>query len=211
VALLTNGTLFYRADIRGQILDVDIAIASLDAASEKNFIRINRPSPGLKISQVIDGLVSFRKQFANQFWVEIFIVPGFNDSESELAKIRDALKIINPDRIQLNTLDRPGTESWVKPASKKVLIDIASYLYDADIIKYFPSDQPSDKVDKVCMADIRQSIISTIKRRPCTAEDVSHVLGLHINEANKHLSALVENGEIEKKMMPRGIFYVTRP
>ena len=134
VALLTNGTLLYRNKVRENIQDVDLVIASLDAATEAAFNIINRPHSELKLSKIIDGLVNFRKEFKNHFWVEFFIIPDINDKDSELSEIRLLLSQIKPDRIQLNTIDRPGTEQWVKAADKKLLAFISSYLYDADII-----------------------------------------------------------------------------
>jgi len=206
VALLTNGTLFYKSQVRKQILDVDLVNVSLDAVTPKKFVSINRPHRSLKLSLIIDGLISLRKKFKRQFWVEVFLVPGLNDSEKELKEIKNILRIIDPDKIQLNTLDRPGTESWVEPVDKKTLIDIAAYLNDAEIIKHVNSGHN----DQVHMTDFNNRILATLQRRPCTAEDVSRFLGIPANGAKSHLDALIENGEIEKKEMPRGIFYMVR-
>ena len=206
VALLTNGTLLYNLHIMEEILDLDLLKVSLDAVSEDIFTSINRPHRELKLADIINGLISLREKFAKLFWVEVFLVPGLNDSESELKKIRNILSILDPDRIQLNTLDRPGTESWVKPVDKKALTDIAAYLYDAEIIKQFDSDQ----YNRVYMADFYERLLATIKRRPCTTEDVSQFLGMHVNEVRKHLYTLLENGEIAKREMARGTFYANR-
>lgn len=203
VALLTNGTLFYNPHMSAEILDLDLVKVSLDAVSEKVFYSINRPHRGLILSDIIKGLISLRKKFVNQFWVEVFLVPGFNDSQSELKKIRNVLSIIHPDRIQLNTLDRPGTEHWVKPVDKKRLTEIAAYLYDADIIKEFDTD----RYIPVYMDGFHEQLLATIVRRPCTAEDISRSLGMDVNEVRRHLWTLTENGEISKKEMPRGVFF----
>lgn len=206
VALLTNGTLFYNSRVREEVLDLDLVKVSLDAVSERIFKSINRPHHVLKLPDIINGLISLRKKFDGQFWVEVFLVPGFNDSEGELKKIRNVLRIIHPDRIQLNTIDRPGAESWVKPVNKKVLTDIAAFLYDAEIITEFDSDQ----YNRVNIDDFCERLLATIKRRPCTAEDVSQFLGIHVNEVRRHLYALIEKGEIARREMSRGVFYMKR-
>ncbi len=206
VALLTNGTLFYEPQVRKQILEADLINVSLDAVTPQTFISINRPHRGLKLSLIINGLISLRKEFEKQLWVEVFLVPGLNDSESELKKIKNILSMINPDRIQLNTLDRPGTESWVKPLDQKTLTDIAAYLYDAEIIKRCRSGYN----DQVYMMDFNKRILAALKRRPCTAEDVSKFLGVQVSGVQSYLDALIANGEIKKKEMPRGVFYVAR-
>jgi wyosine [tRNA(Phe)-imidazoG37] synthetase (radical SAM superfamily) len=207
VALLTNGTLLYQSDVRAQLLGADLVVASLDAASDTVFSRINRPHPGLNASRMIEGLAVFREQFAESFWVEIFIVPGLNDDKRELKRIKEALTIIKPDRIQLNTLDRPGTESWVEPADEAKLNNIAEYLDNAEVIRYV---HPGKK--KWTQMDGRQrALLSTIKRRPCTAEDVAQVLGLQVCEVNPYLESLLIERKIVRKIMPRGVFYSAGP
>jgi len=206
IALLTNSTLFFQPDNRKRIAGVDMVIASLDAASEENFKKINRPHPELELSRIIEGLVSLRKEFAKQLWMEVFLVPGINDKKDELNKIKKALSPIYPDKIQLNTLDRPGAESWVKPASQKDLLDAASYLNRADVIKN-PDSMPNDGV---LNKDDCKYLLSIIKRRPCTAEDISKISDSNLEEIYRHLDALIEKGLIIKKNMPRGIFYMAK-
>ena len=62
LALLTNSTLFSQGNVIEQVIDMDVIIASLDVATEKNFIRINRPYPGLdfKLSETnkVSGVVA---------------------------------------------------------------------------------------------------------------------------------------------------------
>lgn len=206
IAILTNGALLFKPHVRRQILNADLVKVSLDAASEEVFIHINRPCPGLELSHIIDGLIDFRKEFAKKFWVELFIVPGVNDKRAELLKIKKILALLKPDKIQLNTLDRPGTESWVTAVNKGSMENIASFFYDAEIIKYFNTVQNNSVHD----GNLPERLLSTIRRRPCTAEDVARSLGIQVDEVCKHLDAFVENGKIKKKDMPRGIFYLTR-
>ncbi|MBW2165071.1 MAG: radical SAM protein, partial [Deltaproteobacteria bacterium] len=200
---LTNSTLFFQPDVRKRITGVDIVIASLDAASEENFKKINRPHPGLNLPRIIEGLVSLRKEFAKQLWMEVFLVPGINDNRDELNKIKKTLSLIYPDKIQLNTLDRPGAESWIKPVSKKNLLDAASYLNRADVIKNLDSRPTAGALNK----DDCNYLLSIIKRRPCTAEDISRISDSNLEEIYRQLDTLLEKGLIIKKNMPRGDFY----
>jgi wyosine [tRNA(Phe)-imidazoG37] synthetase (radical SAM superfamily) len=61
--------------VRKRVKDADIIIASVDAASENAFRKINRPHSDLDLSMVIDGISSIKKEYKNQFMIEIFIVP----------------------------------------------------------------------------------------------------------------------------------------
>jgi len=60
VAVLTNGTLLFMEDVQKDLLNADVVIPSLDAASPKVFRRVNRPHHSLKIETIIDGLKEFR-------------------------------------------------------------------------------------------------------------------------------------------------------
>jgi len=206
LALLTNSTLFSQGNVIEQVLGMDVIIASLDAATEKNFIRINRPHPGLDFKQIIDGLICLRKNFSGQLWMEFFLVPGINDNEIELGKIKNLLANVKPDKIQINTLDRPGTESWVKPVEKKRLIDINRFLSGFEVIKDFTPEKNSF----VLKGNDLSSFLSTLKRRPCTDKDASQILGIHVNDVRICLEPLIKSGKIKKKEMPRGVFYIAK-
>ncbi len=203
VALLTNGTLLHLPEVRKQVLEVDLIIASLDAASKKIFSKINRPHPDLNLSQIINGLITLKEEFNHLFWVEVFLVPGVNDQKDELSKLKQVLNLIQPDNVHLNTLDRPGAESWVVPAEKKSLVEIAKYLHHADMI----CDHPPEQKGHFCEEGLYERLLSTIRRRPCTGEDISQILGIRLNEVIERLDALKKDGAIKKIVMPRGVFY----
>jgi len=154
------------------------------------------------LHKIIDGLIELRKEFRGEIWLEVFIVPSLNDTNDELQKIKNAIEKIKPNKTQLNTLDRPGTENWVMPAKKEDLEKIASFL-NAEVIANF---KPRKKI-KSFSKDIEDSIISTIRRRPCTANDLSEILGIHLNEINKYLQVLIENKKINSKEGKRGTFF----
>ncbi len=56
-AILTNSSLFYDNSIIDKILRADLIKASLDAATEKIFKKINRPHPMLNLIEIIKGLI----------------------------------------------------------------------------------------------------------------------------------------------------------
>ncbi len=205
VALLTNGTLLTENKVRKDIQNASIVIPSLDAATDRVFRKINRPPANLKISSIIDGLTRFRTEYKGKLWLEVFIVPGINDSEEELTAIKKAIKKIKPDRIQLNTLDRPGPVSSVRPATPIELENILDFwqLDQAAII----ADPPDRKNLRSFRNDIESAVLGTIKRRPCTLKDLSDILGMKAAEVNKYLAVLEADKKIKLKKQKRGYFY----
>jgi transcription initiation factor IIE alpha subunit len=50
-------------------------------------------------------------------------------------------------------------------------------------------------------------ILNLIKRRPCTAEDISKALGLHLNEVVKCLEKLMQERGIHYRMYEHRCYY----
>lgn len=205
IALLTNGTLFSQKDVRDDVINADLIIPSLDAVSANGFKKINRPCPDLNIEEYVKGLSDLRNEFKGQIWLEVLIIPGYNDSKQELELLKKSIKKIKPDKIQLNTLDRPGTISDLTAVTKENLEKISEFFgFDnVEIIAAFKNQ----KEDAPFRKDVREAILETIKRRPCTLEDLSSILGKHINEINKYLSILENQGKIKVVIQKRGSFY----
>ena len=205
IAVLTNGTLLFRQDVRDDILNAELVLPSLDAATDEVFRKINRPHHGLRIGDIIEGLADFRRQYSGEMWLEVFIIPGLNDSERELAALKSAIERIRPDRIQLNTLDRPGTVAGIRAATAAELQSILDFwrLENAEII----AGAEERKQVQAYRRDVESTILGTIARRPCTLEDLTKILGLHRNEVNKYLDVLEAGEKIEAVRQERGLFY----
>ena len=122
LCLITNSTL-----LSDDLSACDLIMPSLDAVSDDVFQKINRPHNNLKPNEMIDSLITFRKKFKNQMWLEIFFIEGINDTEKELILLKTACEKIAPDKIQINSLDRPGIFSWVKKVPPKRLSVIQDY------------------------------------------------------------------------------------
>jgi len=128
LALLTNSTLLYDSKLREDIVQCDLIVPSLDAVSDDVFYKINKPEKSLNCASIIKNLIDLSKEFKGQIWLEIFILPRVNDTDKETALFKEAATAINPDRVQLNSLDRPGTCSDVAVPSRVRLEEIARKL-----------------------------------------------------------------------------------
>ncbi|NOQ26643.1 MAG: radical SAM protein [Bacteroidales bacterium] len=205
IAVLTNGSLLNKPDVRQELMQSDLILPSLDAATNSAFIKIDRPSNNLNIDDYIQGLIDFSKEFKGIIWLEVMILPGVNDDLENLNKLKEAILKINPKKIQLNTLDRPGVIENIRAASRVELQNIIDLweLKNAEII----ASSAIRKDNKSFRKDTENAIIETISRRPCTLEDLEKILGLHVNEINKYLDTLDSDNKIETYRQERGIFY----
>jgi wyosine [tRNA(Phe)-imidazoG37] synthetase (radical SAM superfamily) len=206
VAVLTNGSLLWMKDVRAGILDADIIVPSLDAATDSVMRRINRPVQDITADKVIGGLVKLREEYRGEIRLEIFIVPGINDTPEELALIREAALRIRPDIIQLNTLDRPGTDSSLRPASREDLEKIMEMMKPLNTVII---GAPAGK-RTAALTPEAGVLLETIRRRPSTMEDLTEGLGLRESEAGRYIKELVDGGVIEERTGERGRFYVLK-
>lgn len=204
-AILTNGTLLFDQKLRTELLQADAILPSLDAASQSTFEKIDRPDSNLKIETYIQGLIDLRKEYKGNIWLEIFLLKDYNDSKEELDLLKNAILKINPDSVQLNTLDRPGTVADLVPLSKDELQGIIEY-WNLPNVEIIASVQDRTSIDSYS-GDIETAILETIARRPCTLDDLHRFLGIHVNEINKYLGTLEVNNKIETVHLERGVFY----
>jgi wyosine [tRNA(Phe)-imidazoG37] synthetase (radical SAM superfamily) len=207
VAVLTNSTLMSDPKVRKELLQADLVMPSLDAVSKKAFARINRPQKNLDVQNMINGLEAFAKEYKGRLCLEVLILPGINDSAKDLQLLKQAIQKINPDQIQINTLDRPGTISDIKPASKADLEQVIKILD-------FPNIEIIAKVDddinaKIQREDIKFAIMETVHRRPCTKKDLLQILGAKKETIDKYIAILEQENKIIGKSRERGVFYQT--
>ncbi|NPV83518.1 MAG: radical SAM protein, partial [Candidatus Aminicenantes bacterium] len=168
VAVLTNGTLLSRPEVRKELAAADVVVPSLDAASQEVFEKVNRPHPSLRAEKIIDGLVKFRRQFKGQLWLEILLVRGINDAPAHLKKLKAAVEKINPDKIHLNTVVRPPAESRARPLSPEKMQEIKKFFGEkAEVVASFRKKEQDRAPENVA-----QAILSIVRRRPVSLEDL---------------------------------------
>ncbi len=122
VAVITNGSLLGREDVRGDLAEADVVLPSLDAGSERVFKAINRPHGTITFDAMVRGIIDFRREYTGQIWLEVMLVAGLNDNDEALGDISRMTEQMKPDRIYLTTPIRPPTESWVKPPPPRVIV-----------------------------------------------------------------------------------------
>ena len=203
-ALITNACFFDDPSLRKELYLFDVILPSLDAVSEFVFRKLNRSHKKIDNNSIIKGLIDFRKEYSGEIWLEIFIIEGINDVSIEVEKFKKAVKSIHPDKLQLNTLDRPGAEKGVKAATLEAVNDFSEKIeYPVEVIADFYSGKNTRKN----YDDIEDTILKMLKRRPMTLADISSSLGIEISSTEDVLMKITSKGKILREKLDRGIFY----
>lgn len=204
VAVITNGTLLWMKEVREALMDADVVMPSLDAVSKNVFEKINRPDKTLDIEKIVEGIIEFSNNYNGELKLEIFIIEGINTDKDEIEKFKDVIKKINPSVVQLNSLDRPAPENWVKKAENDILEKIKediNYKSVEIISKY----KKRENIKNYSL-NSEELILNMIEKRPCTIEDISEVTGITKGDINKYLDILEKEKKIKTFLGERGVF-----
>ena len=165
--ILSNGATVTCKETREILKDIDIVKLSLDCATERCFKKIDRPLEGLHVKDIIEGIKEFRKIYDKELVLEILVVEGINDKTSEFEALRDVLKEIKPDRIDISTVDRPPAYD-VKSVSIQRLKELATVLSSLPISLAYKRDYSEEKRDFT-----KEEILNMVDKRPQSFDDVN--------------------------------------
>lgn len=206
VAVLTNGSLLWDRDIRRQTAGAHLVVPSLDAGDAAMFSKVNRPHPDISFELMVEGLADFRREYRGALWLEVFILGGLTSLRGEAMKIAALAGNIAPDRVQLNTVTRPPAEDSAVAVPADALRDVARLFEpEAEIIADYRTASTGDDFTVA-----REAVLDTIRRRPCSVEDIAGGLGIHRHEALKHIEELLARGLIEKAASGGTVYYRRR-
>ena len=200
VAVLTNGSLLWKEEVRKQLINADLVVPSLDAGDKESFEAVNRPHKDISFDKMVDGLIQFRKEFKGQYWLEILILENHLETINEIVKY---VKLIKPDKVQLNTVTRPPAEKFAVGVSKEKLVEI-SIMFDphAEVIADFKEIHEKPEFKANC-----EDVLNMLKRRPCSVEDISSGLRIHRNEVIKYIEELMAKKLIKETLVNNIKYY----
>lgn len=202
VCLITNGSLFYKQEIREQVLRADLVIPSLDAGCDSTFQKINQPHSDITFDKMVEGLIKFSHLYKNDLWLEVFIIEGINDNADEMNKIAEIVSKMKLQKLQLLTADRPVAYKEYKAVSYEKLVELAKCFESIEGRKYEVEVVSSAKAGNKYEdnKDINENdVLSLIARHPTTLENIAFSLAADVNTVGGILENLVASGKVEIK------------
>lgn len=197
ILILSNGSTIYKKDIFEILLKIDLVKLSLDCVSEKCFKKLDRQNNSVEIDKIVPSMIEFSQKTKNDFFIEVLFVKDLNDNEEELGLLYESLKKINPKRVDIGTIDRPPAYG-VKPVSFDFLESVATKFIGLNTNIVF-KNRP-----KLIQAFSKDEILSTLKRRPLTKEDIENLF----DEVSKKELQILINQDIIKIIDSAGVeFY----
>ena len=203
--LLTNGSLLWLPEVRAAAAKADKVKVTLDAWDEASFRRLHRPAPDVTFERLVAGELAFRREYAGELSVEVFLVAGLNDSEEAVKRIAERVGELSPDRIDLNTAIRPPADPSIRPVSPARLAKMAR-LFDPPAAvpagfspRYESSPMPS-----------AAALTELIRRHPATAEQLARDFSVPLAPLLERLDLLVGTKRLHVEIRNGERYYLSR-
>lgn len=188
VAVITNGALLYKADVRSALMEADIVLPTIDAYDQASLQRISRPHPSITFELVKEGLKLFTGEFQGECWLELMLMKGINDDDASLLKYKEMLAELSYSRLYINTPIRPPAVSEVQMIDHETMEKAVALLGGISIELFSQEKYQSDILDDY------EAIISIIRRHPMNEFEINSFLK---TRGAKEASPLIKRLEMD--------------
>jgi wyosine [tRNA(Phe)-imidazoG37] synthetase (radical SAM superfamily) len=209
VAVITNASLLWSDDVRGDLLAADFVSLKVDAVSPDLWRNINRPHKDLKLDVILDGIRQFSRNFKGMLVSETMLIDNI-DYEGELERIAGFLGGLDKlDKAYVAIPTRPPAEKWVKPAREEK-VNTAFQLF----VKRLGNDRVEYLIGYEGNAfaftgDVREDLLSITAVHPMREEAVRELL--RRAGANWQIvDELLRNGKLVRLEYEGKIYYMRR-
>jgi len=200
--VLTNSSLFHRERVRKNLSEFDLIVAKLDAGDEKTFRLVNRPADeNLSLKTIVESIKKLKAESKGAVALEVMLLRSedgkiTNVDGHSLRNLMSAILSLEPDEVQLEVPYRSPSESFVKPPPQeqmKLISDDLSKALGADKLRVWGlHDKRGRMVKWLSHETLEREIVELLKRRPCSAIDVSVSLGTALSATKRQLRKMTK-------------------
>lgn len=206
-AVITNGSLLWREDVRDALQNATLVSVKVDAAEEKLWRRIDRPHGRLELGRVVDGLLAFAESFDGVLISETMLVRGLNDGEDQLAAIAELVGRLGTDTAYLSIPTRPPAEPWVEPPDELALVrGVEIVRREVDRVEHLIGYEGTEFAST---GDAARDLLSITAVHPMRADAVGELLSADGADWEV-VRSLVEDGGLAELDYEGDTYYVRR-
>ena len=187
IAVITNGSLIGREDVREDLLGADWVSLKMDSTRREIWRKIDRPHGTLRLASILDGALEFVQAFRGELVTETMLVEGVNDDDDHIREVAGFLARLRPAIAYLAIPTRPPAEEWVQPPDEEVInrayqifsekVDRVEYLigYEGNAFA-FTGDVEEDLLSITSVHPMREDAVSEFLARAGADWSVVHRL-----------------------------------
>ena len=116
----SNGSLFYKEDVRSEFSICALIIVHLDSSNPKDLLRIARYHKDIKFNNVIEGIKLFKNSFKGKFGISTVFIRDINANEKNLEGLKALLMEINPDFYMIQEFNNEKFKPMTKEFKTKI-------------------------------------------------------------------------------------------
>ncbi|BBD08826.1 radical SAM protein [Desulfovibrio ferrophilus] len=231
VAVLTNSTLLHDRQVRRELALADVVLPSLDTLVPDEMLHLNRPHKAVSVDALKAGLLAFRQEFTGRLLLEVLLVAGVNDSEENLARLKEFVAELKPDRVDVETMTRPGTLKTAQPVAPEALAQwretLGKLAADGGQAKQKPASHMGEtrhitedtasppRAEKARETDDAENtalerVSASIARRPQTAAQLADALALPREAVTRALDDLESRSRLTTFTSDGATFFALR-
>ncbi len=176
IAVISNGSLIGREDVREDLLGADWVSLKMDSTRREIWRKIDRPHGSLQLTSILDGALEFAQVFKGELATETMLVEGVNEGDDHIREVASFLARLRPATAYLAIPTRPPAEEWVQPPGEEVInrayqilsksVDRAEYLigYEGNAFA-FTGDVEEDLLSITSVHPMREDAVSEFLAR----------------------------------------------
>lgn len=174
VAVITNGSLISREDVREELAKADWVSLKVDCTREDVWRRINRPQPTLQLPAILEGMLDFARFFKGELVTETMLVRGLNNKTGQVRELAEFLAQLQPTKAFLSVPTRPPAERWAEPPNEAVVNEV--YQIFTDHLSSVECLTGYETTDFSLTGDPAEDILSITAVHPMREEAVEKLL-----------------------------------
>jgi wyosine [tRNA(Phe)-imidazoG37] synthetase (radical SAM superfamily) len=207
IAVITNGSLLWREDVRNDLEKADLVSVKVDAVDMGIWREINHAHKKLDFSTVLDGVVSFAESFPGKLITETMLIKGVNDNINHIKDLAEFVSLINPHMAYLAIPIRPPAFSMVEPANEAA-INRSFQIFN----KALPNVEYLIGYEGNAFAftgNVKEDILSITAVHPMRDDAMGSYL-LKAHSDNRPLEELIASGKLKETRYENHTFYVRK-
>jgi len=128
IAVITNASLIWRQDVRGDLMEADWVSLKVDAVEDEIWRRVSRPHGSLRLASILEGALEFADAYDGALVTETMLVEGENDGAEHIRGVADFLARLKPATAYLAVPTRPPAEKWVRAPKEEIINRACQFL-----------------------------------------------------------------------------------
>ncbi len=207
IAVITNGSLLWRDDVREALDGAAWVSVKVDAATEEVWRHVNRPHPDLSFRTMREGIARFAESFDGDLVSETMLVAGINDDLKSVQAAGAFLRDTGFVKAYLSIPTRPTPFAAITAPDEQTVNRayhvLAEYVRHVEYLVGYEGDEFASS------GDPRRDLLSVIAVHPMRASAVHELLD-RAGAGWEIVEDLIADGGLIETTYRNDTFYVRR-